>query len=108
MLGSGDGERSEFALVKHYGEQVRRITRPVEGSVRVSVDGAERHADWVLDELGIVRFDMPPPAGAVVKAGFRFDVPVRFASDRLSVGRLTFEAGEVASVPLIEIREGVE
>jgi uncharacterized protein (TIGR02217 family) len=40
-----------------------------------------------------------------VRAGFRFDGPVRFAEDRRSLSRATFEAGEVASVPLIEIRE---
>jgi hypothetical protein len=32
-------------------------------------------------------------------------VPVRFADDRLAVSLATFRAGEVASVPLIEIRE---
>ena len=37
-------------------------------------------------------------------AGFRFDVPVRFAEARLSVGRATFAAGGVPSVPLNEIR----
>jgi hypothetical protein len=31
---------------------------------------------------------------------------VRFAEDRLAVSRSTFEAGEIASVPLIELREG--
>jgi uncharacterized protein (TIGR02217 family) len=46
-----------------------------------------------------------PEAGAEVRAGYRFDVPVRFADDRLSLSRATFEAGEIASVPLIEIRE---
>ena len=43
---------------------------------------------------------------AAVEAGFRFDVPVRFAEDRLSLSRATFEAGEIPSVPLIEVREG--
>lgn len=38
-------------------------------------------------------------------AGFRFDVPVRFAEDRLAVNRATFAAGEAPSVPLVEIRE---
>nr|MBA2467044.1 DUF2460 domain-containing protein [Sphingomonas sp.] len=38
-------------------------------------------------------------------AGFLFDVPVRFADDRLEVNRATFLAGEAPSVPLIEIRE---
>ena len=33
---------------------------------------------------GVVEFDEAPAAGAEVRAGFRFDVPVRFAEDRLS------------------------
>jgi uncharacterized protein (TIGR02217 family) len=104
-LGTGDGARTDFPLVKSYGGQVRRITRPVAGSVRVSVGGEERLSGWTLSPLGIVSFDSPPAAGAEVEAGFRFDVPVRFEEDRLSVGRATFEAGEIASVPLIEVRE---
>ena len=42
----------------------------------------------------------------VIAAGFRFDVPVRFAEDSLEVSRASFAAGEAVSVPLIEIREG--
>jgi uncharacterized protein (TIGR02217 family) len=105
-LGTGDGVRTGFALVKAYGGQVRRITRPVAGSVRVSVAGVERVSGWTLGPLGMLSFEEPPAAGAAVRAGFRFDVPVRFAEDRLSVSRATFEAGEIASVPLIEVREG--
>jgi uncharacterized protein (TIGR02217 family) len=41
----------------------------------------------------------------VLTAGFRFDVPVRFAEDSLEVNRATFAAGEMPSVPLVEIRE---
>jgi uncharacterized protein (TIGR02217 family) len=105
-LGTGDGTRTGFALVKHYGGQVRRITRPVAGTVRVSVGGVERVTGWTLGPLGTLSFEEAPAAGAAVKAGFRFDVPVRFAEDRLGVSRATFEAGEIPSVPLIEVREG--
>lgn len=106
LLGAGDGVRTEFALVKTYGGQERRITRPVAGTVRVSVAGVERESGWTLGPLGTLSFDEPPAAGEQVKAGFRFDVPVRFAEDRLGVSRATFEAGEIPSVPLIEVREG--
>jgi uncharacterized protein (TIGR02217 family) len=106
MLGQGDGVRTEFPLVKSYGGQVRRITRPAAGSVRVSVGGVERVTGWTLGDLGIVSFEEAPADGAPVEAGFRFDVPVRFADDRLSLSRATFEAGEIPSVPLIELREG--
>jgi uncharacterized protein (TIGR02217 family) len=105
-LGVGDGIRTEFALVKLYGGQVRRVTRPAAGTVRVSVAGVERVGGWTLGPLGLVRFDVPPADGAEVEAGYRFDVPVRFAEDRLAVSRATFEAGEIPSVPLIEVREG--
>ncbi|WCT73680.1 DUF2460 domain-containing protein [Sphingomonas naphthae] len=103
-IGTGDGVATRFALVKAYGESVRRITRPVAGSVRVAVDGIERLAGWALDG-GTVQFDAAPGAGAVVTAGFRFDVPVRFAEDRLEVARATWAAGEMARVPLIEVKE---
>lgn len=104
-LGAGDGVRTDFFLVKHYGDQERRITRPVAGTVRVAIDGDERLSGWALGEGGLVSFDVPPDAAAEVTAGFRFDVPVRFAEDRLSISRATFAAGDVPSVPLIEIKE---
>lgn len=104
-IGTGDGTRTDFLLVKHYGGQARRITRPVAGSVRVAVDGVEQASGWALSAKGVVSFAAAPAEGAAVTAGFRFDVPVRFAEDRLSVSRATFAAGEIPSVPLIEIRE---
>ncbi len=107
MLGVGDGARRQFALVKRYGagdaEQVRRVALPVEGSVRVSVDGLETAAFLLTDE-GEVLLDVAPASGVAVRAGFLFDVPVRFADDRLEVSRATFLAGELASVPLVEVR----
>jgi len=104
-IGSGDGIATGFALVKDYDGQMRRITRPVAGSVRVAVDGVAAAAGWSLEAGGVVVFDTPPAAGTAVTAGFRFDVPVRFAEDRLEVNRATFLAGEAVSVPLVEIRE---
>jgi uncharacterized protein (TIGR02217 family) len=105
-IGVGDGSTTGFALAKQYGaSEQRRITRPVAGSVRVAVHGAELTTGWTLQDKGVVEFDTPPEAGAVVTAGFLFDVPVRFAEDRIEVNRSTFLAGEVPSVPLIEVRE---
>ncbi|HEY0115697.1 MAG TPA: DUF2460 domain-containing protein [Allosphingosinicella sp.] len=106
LLGTGDGARTDFALVKDYDGQERRITRPVPGSVRVSVDGVERIGGWILGDKGVVSFGAAPAQGAEVRAGFRFDVPVRFEEDRLQVSRATFKAGEAVSVPLVEVREG--
>ena len=104
-IGVGDGARTDFDLIKLYGDQARRITRPVVGTVRVAMDGDERLSGWTLADKGVIAFDEAPEEGAEVSAGFRFDVPVRFAEDRLTLNRATFLAGEMASVPMIEIRE---
>ena len=104
LLGVGDGAAASFQLVRHYGGVTRRITRPVSGTVRVAVDGVETE-DFVLGAGGVVTMDAAPDEGAEVTAGFVFDVPVRFAEDRLTVSRATFLAGAAASVPLVEVRE---
>jgi uncharacterized protein (TIGR02217 family) len=105
-IGAGDGTAFRFRLMKTYsGGEERRITRPVTGSVRVAVNGVELSSGWTLETLGAVLFDEPPPDGSAITAGFLFDVPVRFAEDRIEVNRATFLAGEAPSVPLIEIRE---
>ena len=104
LLGAGDGETASFQLVRHYGGVTRRITRPVSGTVRVAVGGAETE-DFTLGAGGVVTLDDAPAEGAEVSASFVFDVPVRFAEDRLSVSRATFLAGAAASVPLVEVRE---
>jgi uncharacterized protein (TIGR02217 family) len=105
-IGTGDGSRVRFALAKDYsGGEQRQITRPVPGTVKVAVDGVEQSSGWSLEALGEVVFDTPPDAGSAITAGFLFDVPVRFAEDRLEINRATFLAGEAPSVPLVEIRE---
>ncbi|WP_194744707.1 DUF2460 domain-containing protein [Thermaurantiacus tibetensis] len=108
-LGVGDGLQTRFPLIKDYDPDidgaVRRITRPVPGSVRVSVAGAERLSGWTVASGGFVVFDEPPAPGAEIRCGFRFDVPVRFAVDRLDVSLTGFRSGAVPSVPLVEIRE---
>ena len=111
LLGSGDGVTASFALLKRYGDgdgdavQVRRITRPVDGSVKLSVGGVLVTAGWTMDPLGVVTFTTPPASGAIIRAGFLFDVPVRFADDHLQISGTSFAAGEAPSVPVVEIRE---
>jgi uncharacterized protein (TIGR02217 family) len=107
LLGIGDGGTARFRLVKRYDgpePQVRPITRPRPASVVVSVAGAVA-SGWQLEHGGWIAFDHAPAAGAEVRAGFLFDVPVRFATDRLDVTAAAFTAGEAPSVPLVEVRE---
>ena len=110
VLGTGDGVRTRFDLVKRYGEGEdaleRRVRKPVAGTVRVAVAGVELDAGgFTVDAAtGEVTLAVAPPVGAVVTAGFEFDVPVRFDADRIEVTLESFEAGRMAAVPLIEVR----
>lgn len=107
-IGVGNGVQTEFELVKRYGTgstaQIRRITQPRNGSVVVAVNGALA-TGWSLADKGRIVFETAPATGAQISAGFRFDVPVRFAEDRLNANRATFAAGEMPSVPLIEVKD---
>ena len=108
-IGVGDGERTAFQLVKRYvsGAQsyTRPIHKPVAGTVRVAVDGVEITSGWSVDATtGLVTFDVAPAPGAVVSAGFEFDVPVRFDTDRLDISLSRFRAGEIPHIPMIELR----
>lgn len=114
VLGTGDGVRAVFSLSKRYGSAfapyVRNVTRPVVGTVLVAVAGAARTAGthYVADHAtGTLTFQPGhiPPAGAVVTAGFEFDVPARFDTDRLEIDLSGFRSGAIPSIPIIEIRE---
>ena len=105
-IGDGDGSNRIYQLVKSYGgtpPMIRPIAKPVEGTVRVAVDGVEKPA-LVDHATGLVTLAAPPPEGAEITAGFAFDVPVRFGSDRLEFNLAAFEAGEAPSIPILEVR----
>lgn len=107
-IGIGDGVRTQFQLTKTYGAAfdpyIRPIQKPVSGSVRVAIGGAEVLTGFVVDGTsGIVSFDTAPADGAAVTAGFLFDVPVRFDTDRLDIELLSFDGAEAPSIPLLEI-----
>ncbi len=111
LIGTGDEVRDTFQIVKTYasgGYDYRRpIAKLVPGSVRVAVGGVEllRGTDYAVDDdTGILTFDNPPDVGGEIRAGYEFDVPVRFATAMLNVSVSTFRAGEVPSVPVIEVR----
>ncbi|MFZ4165785.1 phage distal tail protein, Rcc01695 family [Brevundimonas sp. NPDC058933] len=103
-IGTGDGVRWTFGLCKTYGDHERRIAKPVEGSVRVAVAGVETTEFEVDAMTGEVTLAAAPAAGALVTAGFVFDVPVRFDADRIEVTLESFDAGRMVAMPLIEVR----
>lgn len=111
LIAVADGQTSEFQLTKTYasGQQsyVRPITKPVEGTVRVALEGAilQEAVDFDVDfEAGLILFPEPPAQGARIRAGFEFDVPVRFDTGQIQTAVSSFQAGEAPSVPVVEIR----
>lgn len=111
-VGTGDGATARFVLSKTYGDGedavVRPVTHPVAETVLVAVNGTEMQTslDYAVDgETGEVVFQpgATPADGAVVTAGFEFDVPVRFDMERLSVSLSAFRAGQIPTIPLVEI-----
>ena len=109
QIGTGTGSLQTFQLAKRYtsGAQtwVRTIAKPVAGTVRVALGMVEQLSGWTLDaHTGVITFTTAPANGVIVRAGFEFDVPVRFDSDTLDV-TLDFERlGSITAIPLLEIR----
>lgn len=100
-----------WQLTKTYADAsasyARAITKPVDGSVRVAVDGVEiaEGSDFSVDPAtGLITLMVAISGESVVTAGFEFDVPVRFDSDTIDVNLAAFEAGEIPSIPVIEVR----
>lgn len=113
VIGTGDGVTAGFALSKTYGgvysPYQRPIEKPVSGSVRVAVAGAEvsEGSAFTVDvTTGVVTFlaGHIPAIGQAVTAGFLFDVPVRFDTDYLEVDLSAFAAGAIPKIPLVEIK----
>lgn len=107
-IGVGDGVRTEFSLFKTYedvaGLYVRPITKPVSGTVLVAIDG--NMASPLIDFMtGQVIFVTAPATGASITAGYQFDVPVRFDTDRLNISLEAFGAGQVLDIPLLEVND---
>lgn len=111
-IATADGTQSQFQLTRTYGDGdgqwIRRITKPVDGSLQLSVGGIVQvdGLDYTLDTTtGVVTF-LPghlPLAGEDIHAGFEFDVPVRFDTDEITVNMTNFMAGDISAIPLLEI-----
>jgi len=111
VIGVGDGETMVFQISKTYLSgsftYERPIRKPVVGTVRVGIEEDEQveTIDYTLDPTtGQVTFLRPPPETTVVTAGFEFDVPVRFDTDRIQTSVASFQAGDAPNVPVVEVR----
>ena len=111
LLGHGDGVTRDFQIIKTYksGSQsyARPVQKPVAATVLVGAGGVQltETIHFTFDATtGIISFDAAPDPGAPVTAGFEFDVPVRFDTDRIQTSVASFKAGQVPNVPVVEVR----
>jgi uncharacterized protein (TIGR02217 family) len=113
QIGVGNGTASTFQLTKTYGSAfnpwTRDIKKPVAGTVLVALAGVVQTAGtaYTVDHAtGVITF-LPghiPASGAAITAGFEFDVPVRFDSDKLEINVQGVHHGAIPSIPIVEIR----
>ena len=109
LLGTGDGAQTQFQLVKRYASgsviEVRTVTKPVAGTVRVYLNAVEQLFGWSVNATtGVVTFSTAPATGVQVTADFEFDVPVRFDTDHMPVTIETFRLHRWQQIPIVELR----
>ena len=109
-IGTGNGQPHTFQLLKRYtsGAQTwtRTIAKPVAGTVRVALNGVEQMSGWTRRHHHRRRHlhHRPGRWRRRSRAGFEFDVPVRFDTDTLDVTLDLERLGSITSIPLLEIR----
>ena len=112
IIGTGDGVQVKFQVSKIYGPLSggfrREIYKVNSENFKLAVDGNLQieGTHYSLDvDTGLVTFMAShiPLSDAQISAGFTFDVPVRFSLDQLDINLAAFEAGEIVSIPLIEV-----
>lgn len=114
QIGVGNGVQSAFQLTKTYtsGTEsvVRKITRPVSGTVKIFVNGSLRTEAThytVNYSTGVVTFtggNIPANGHAVAWIG-EFDIPARFNTDDMELDLEGLQHGRWPSIVVIELRE---
>ena len=113
LIGTGNGANAAFQLRKTYGSAfnpwTRDIRKPVVGTVLIAAAGVVKTpgtAYTVDHATGTVTFQPGhiPLASQAITAGFEFDVPVRFDTDKLEINIQGFRHGAIPSIPIVEIR----
>ena len=109
IIGTGDGSEDTFQLIKVYDASgdapyQRSLTLPVSGTVVVSLDNVATTA-FTVSGAGEVVMNSAPSAGVVVRAGCKFDVPVRFASEVDQFMQLQASGYEIWDIPTLDCIE---
>lgn len=112
-IGTGTGALTQFQLYKVYPDPVnyyaRPIRKPVAGTVLVGVNGVQKTlgTHFTVDTTtGVITFlaGSIPANGHVVTAGYHFDVPCRFNTDKMMPTLEEYNVSSWGQIPIVEIR----
>ncbi len=107
QIGIGNGTQTAFQLVKTYGSgprnYQRKVVAPVAGTVVLAANGTATTLFSADTSTGLVTLNTPPESGAIMTAGFEFDVPVRFDTDEIRINLDNFNGGDIPNIPLVEV-----
>ena len=107
-IGTGNASDTEFQLIKIYEpgayQYVRNIYKPISATLVVKLDGTPTTAFTLDDSTGVITFNSAPGSSVAITATFEFDVPVRFDDDDLEIALQYVEAGQIPTIPIIELR----
>lgn len=110
-LGTPDGSTTQFQLKKTFtsGNVVRteNITLPVEGTVKVSLDGVEVSGWSVDDTTGLVTFGTAP-TGTELRAGCEYHKHARFSEDIDELMEFVYVDHDHVDIPNIKIVEVID
>jgi uncharacterized protein (TIGR02217 family) len=105
-LGTGDGAKTQFQLVRSFGTYTHTILKPASGTVKVYLDAVEQGSGWSVNlSTGIVTFNVAPGAGVAVTADFTHDYPVRFASAVRAPHAVLERMVRLNEIVLVEVRD---
>lgn len=117
VIGATDGSNATFQIFKRYTSGAftydRTIKKIVAGTESVWVnnvaitEGAGASQYQLDDDTGILTLGstLAAQTGTDVEVLCEFDVPVRFDTDQLQISALTFDAGSIPQIPIIELRQ---
>ncbi|RLJ20807.1 TIGR02217 family protein [bacterium endosymbiont of Escarpia laminata] len=88
-IATADGILTDFQITKTESDglgtdYVRRIRKPVAGTVNVYFGTTQQMSGWTVDTTtGIITFTTPPPDLTDIRCSCEYDLPVRFNTDHL-------------------------
>lgn len=104
QIGIGNGAKTQFQLVKNYGDYQRPIVLPKTHNVQIAIDGALIASNFYsVAEDGIVTLQTAPSNNAIITAGFEFDCKVRFEIENLEMVMEAKNTVRFNSIDLIEV-----